>query len=340
MLGCSQFQKTENELAEAQKTKENKSLEIFSQGNDYLDKGLYKQAKEAYEKALKLAPSTSVELLVLYNLAAAYNGLEDCKAAGRFYRKVVILANPTQQRLKAEGLYALAKAYECVGREDKMIATLMDLEKRKQWLSQEVANAEIPARLAVAYSRRGNTKLAEKYFKEAEKGLSRISSVRMEEEKKRELLARTLFVMGHIRPEHYNESNYTQYAKSLEYVQEYLLRAVELDHNQWSARAAEALLKAYQGVWDIVKRIKMRPGTKSDSNLILVQEVLTNIELLKRSKFPGAIDQEMVKVLFAQLHKKELEFQNYLAENSSTTQKTQENESRFGIKRKGRLIGP
>ncbi|MCB9025709.1 MAG: hypothetical protein H6625_05290 [Bdellovibrionaceae bacterium] len=343
--GCSSWKFWEkdsaNEPSAKQKAEEKRTIEIFSEGNKYLDQGKYLQAKEKFEKALSMAPATSFELLILFNLAAAYEGLGDCKAAGRNYRKVVNMSGRSQQRLQSESLYSLSKAYECIGSDEKVIASLVDLEKRKQWLSQEVAYAEIPARLAITYSRKGNTTQALKYFKEAEKGLSKISNLRMEDDKKKELLARTLYTMGGLNYEHFNEKNYDKYLKSLDYVQKYLLRSVELDHKNWSPRSAEALLKSYEGIWKVLGNIK-DPSSDAERNkkVEFIKETLTSLELLKRSRFPGAINQEMVIVLFDQLHKKEVEFQNYLAENSNTTQKTKENEKRFGIKREGKLVVP
>ncbi|MCB0356630.1 MAG: hypothetical protein KDD40_06465 [Bdellovibrionales bacterium] len=41
--------------------------------------------------------------------------------------------------------------------------------------------------------------------------------------------------------------------------------------------------------------------------------------------------------MFEKKKKREIKFQNYIAENSSLTPRTKEDDERFGLKRKGRL---
>ncbi|MCB0390586.1 MAG: hypothetical protein KDD58_04820 [Bdellovibrionales bacterium] len=344
--GCSIFSTKNDEAGEdlltiEQQEKEKASLKMFNKATEYLDKKQFKEAIKEYSKLLTNSPATNLEILTLYNLGVAFEGIGDCKGAGRNFRKVIKISSTTQERLRAESLYKLSKAYECIGRDDKVISTLKDLDSRKKWLDLEVAYAEVPAKLAAAYARLGHIGEAEKYFKQAEKGFSKVSSMRMDTYKKQELMARTLYMMGQVDAKHFLSRNQEKYVKNLEYVQGYLLRAVELDHKQWSPRSAESLLKAYNDVWTVLKAMDV-DNSSNDINLQskkvdFIQDALTNIELLKKVRFPGAMDVKTVQVLFEQLHKQEIEFQNYLAMNSNTTKRTKENIEKFGIKRKAKV---
>ena len=316
-IGCASLKfwnsDSSTEPSEKQKQSEKESLDLFNNGNKLLDEKKYSEAIQSYSKILSKEPSSTMETMTVFNMGVAYEALGKCKRAGQSFRKVVRTNSGEKTRLQAQALYHLSKAYECVGADVKVISTLIDLQSRLEFLTEEVAYAELPARLASAYARQGNLELAEKYFKLAEKGLARVSSLKIDSKEKSEILAKTLFLMGSVSESPGNFKNVTDIIKSLEFSQRYLLKAVEMDHEQWSPRSAESILRVYD---KIIARIEpKRNSTETEEEtqkLDLAKAALTNLELLKRNRFPESINQKVVQVLFEQLHKKELVFQNYI----------------------------
>ncbi|MCB0356631.1 MAG: hypothetical protein KDD40_06470 [Bdellovibrionales bacterium] len=292
-LGCASLFGTkgsDDQVSEKQKVEEKENLQLFDQANKYLDAKKYDLAIKQYETILHKSPSTSFETLILFNLGTAYEGKGDCRGAGRSFRKVVKIANQNQKKLQAESLFRLALAYECIGNDEKTITTLKDLELRKEWISAEVAFAELPAKLASAYARKDNSAEANKYYKMAEKGLAQMTAMRMDPKKKQEMMARTLYSMGTIKHRYFIKKNQLKYVKNLEYVQKYLLKSVELNHSLWSPRAAESLLQAYDNIWLLLEHLETSNSSEEMTikrkKVNLVQEAITAIELLKKLRFP------------------------------------------------------
>ncbi len=331
VVNCSMLggAKEGQEGIERQRERERLSLELFNEGNKLLDQANYSGAISKYQELLQKAPATGVETMTLFNMGVAYEAVGNCKGAGQSFRKAIKASSPEQSRLQAQSIYHLSKAYECVGNDIKVISSLIDLERRLDSLPPEVAYAELPARLAAAYARQGNLEAAKEHYRRAELGLAKISSARMKEHEKKELLAKTLFSMGSLQVDSMNQQRGLQVVKSIEFAQKYLLRSVELDNSQWSPRSAETILKAYDKLW-----LRLTQIESYDEALELAKSTLTNMEILKRSRFPEAINQEIMVALFNQLQKKEILFQGYLVKNSGSVKSTKEDRERFGIKRK------
>jgi len=216
-------------------------------------------------------------------------------------------------------------------------------------LPPEVALAEVPARLAGAYARMGNRKMAKVYFQMAERGIKTLGTYKTTKTKRKELLARTLYMMGSFDPKHYNADESEKFLYNLEYVQRYLLRSVEMDHEKWSARSAEKILQAYDRVWDLIRQYDLKiknskavlERRKNEKQKIeLVRAAVNSIALLKRERFPLEDPSELVNVLFSQIDKKEIKLQTYLAGNVLGNEETQASKRRFREKLKGRFVTP
>ncbi len=321
-------------------------LKKFNKGVKYLDAEDYKSASIVFKRLVSKSPITVFEVLSLYNLGLSYEGLKKCKSASKVFRKVVKVTKAEQQRLQAQALYHLSQAYECMGKDSKVISSLTDVLSRRNLLSKAISEAEVPARLAAAYARIGNKKMAAKYFAIAEDGLKRLSSTKSSIAKKQEVMARTLFLMGRFDIFKFTEKTSEKYLKSLEYVQRYLLKSAELDHKVWSARSAKQLILAYSRVWDFVNDISVKQKNEKlelDKRRLklqkvsLVQMAMFNLKKLKGERFPTSDKTALVETLFVKLGRSEKKFQIYLSQNIVGNELTKENESRFGLKRKGKL---
>ena len=204
-----------------------KLIEKFNEGVEALDNEEYKVAQGLFESLLQENPTSRFELVIQYNLAASYEGQGLCKKAGRRYRKVARSSLGKFKRLEAQSLYRLSFAYTCIGADEKAIVSLLDARRRKRHLQEEVAIAEIPARLASAYAQLGNRKKAKAFYSEARNGIQYLRSRYKEKQTLNDILAKTLFLMGRISPiENRVQMDSLEYLQGLEYLQAYLLEVI------------------------------------------------------------------------------------------------------------------
>src|SRR5262249_40470130 len=125
-------------------------------GMKALQRSDFSTAANAFDRMLVQKPASEFDLIVLYNDGVAHEGLGECKRASELYRKAITGASALRlARVEAESYYRLSLAYECLGDDQKTIVSLLDTKKRSKNLAPEIANAELPARLAVAYARIG-----------------------------------------------------------------------------------------------------------------------------------------------------------------------------------------
>ena len=77
-----------------------------------------------------------------------------------------------------------------------MIATLLDANDVRIPLPKEVAQAEVPARLAGAYARIGNHKQVQMFFQEAKTGLKVINKPGSHSDQENRAYGKTFYFMG------------------------------------------------------------------------------------------------------------------------------------------------
>jgi hypothetical protein len=118
---------------------------------------------DAYLKSHS-GPNRNV-IIATFLRGQASEGAEQFKAAIHDYRAALALVSGDEDPDQAILLYRLLNCYEGVGETANSLATLHDLELRANQLPDEVASLEIPARYAMIFTRRGEQRQAEEYFK-------------------------------------------------------------------------------------------------------------------------------------------------------------------------------
>lgn len=304
----------------------------FDQGIKALDSERYSDAAKIFDAILIAKPGTEMDLVALYDSGAAYEGMGDCQKAADRYRQVVRSSAGKFKRIEGEALFRLSLAYECLGQDAKTITALMDAKRRGKELSFETINAELPARLAAAYSRLGNRTKALEYFNIASKGLKAVLAHGGGGAHQSDLLARTLFVMGKLSPnQKKGEVDADGYLQSISIQQPYLLQAMEIKRAPWSGKAEDDLKTAYQNIWSF-------RFTESDKKREFYTRGLQTINELKNIRLnkpdPG------IDSVFALLEQTESRLQNELAKVAETNALTPEAEKREGLRREGRLVDP
>lgn len=304
----------------------------FDKGLKALEREEYTEAARIFDKLLVAKPATELDLVTMYNSGAAHEGLNDCAKSADRYRQVVRSSAGRFKRIEGQALYRLSLMYECLGQDSKTITALLDARKRGTELPWATLNAEIPARLAAAYARMGNRTKALEYFQKASQALKRLVSQETGR-RQQDVLGQTLFLMGQLNPSQRGaKGDPTAFLQGLSMQQPYLLQAVEIAHPNWSKRAAEDLLLAYDNIW------KLQPQDPEEQNKYFTRALQTTREL-KRIRLPGKSDARLDEI-FAKVDETESRLQHALAKVGPTNRLTPEAQRREGLKREGRLVTP
>jgi tetratricopeptide (TPR) repeat protein len=305
---------------------------VFERGLKALEQEQYAQAAQIFDKLLVAKPATESDLVTVYNSGAAHEGLGHCLKSAERYREVVRASAGKFRLLEGQALFRLSLMYECLGQDTKTITSLLEARKKgREGLPFETLNAEIPSRLAAAYARIGNRQKALEYFGQASEGLKKMVA-QTANHKQKELLGRTLYLMGQLNSAQRNgENDASTFMQSLSMQQPYLLQAIEMDYTTWSKKAADDLQKAYDNIWhykfsdDASKREFYTRGLQS-------------IQELRKIRLPDS--PPSVNAVFAHLDKVEQQLHTELSKVAETNKLTPDAEKREGLKRTGRLVDP
>lgn len=219
---------------------------LYREAFDLLEKRDYAKSDELFQKMLRTNPTTNWTLAAQFNRARALEGLGRHQEALTIYRGVAETAKRAP-RLQGLSLLRAGVLYEALGEDDKSLAALKDAERRSRHLPVEVAQTELPARLAAAYARERNFAEAERYYNLAEGQLARLRS-QIPAGDQPEWVPRILYAMGH-RP--LGEVTWERFESSLvpiERSQIYLLQSAELGISPWAEQAAQELIASYSAV--------------------------------------------------------------------------------------------
>ena len=291
-------------------------------------------AAAIFDRLLTQKPASEFDLIVLYNAGVAHDGLGECKRSSELYRKAitgsVALKRP---RVEAEAYYRLSMAYECIGDDQKTIVSLLDTKKRAKNLTPDIANAELPARLAVAYARIGQREKAMQFFREAGNGLKlALTQAGTTTQIQQKFAAKTLYAMGTLTPLQKGLNGDPKgFLTALSMQQPYLLQSAELNIAPDSRKAADELIFAYENL------LKMKPNDPIGARNFL-QVALQDIAEIKKIRLPNK--GPLVDEIYDKIDAQESHIRQQLVSVSDTTPLTAEAQSREGLKRQGRVVSP
>jgi tetratricopeptide (TPR) repeat protein len=334
LAGCAQVDKTAG-VAQVQE-KQEKTLAEFEKANALLDNKQYEDAAKIYE------------MLIVYNAGISHLLNLDCETAEERFRKVIRMANQKLPELAGRTLLRLSEVYTCLGADNKSIVNLIELSRGKYNLPPETIMAEVPAKLAAAYARIGNQKVAEQYFRKAEKGLLYIQNNYQDVVQKREVLSKTLYLMGNISQINTKNMSSSDYFATLRAMQKYLYKAVEFNEKNWSVQAADQITTAYENTWNIINKITPKEGEDAaisqreatQEQIHVAQDALVAIKYLYQERVPDPDEPEVVKQLMNKLSTQESKIRNFLATNIVGTSLTPQALEAEGVKRAGRVLNP
>ncbi len=236
-------------------------------GLQALESGHYQEAHNFFEDFVQKNPVTRFTSQALYYDGVAQNELGAFEDAANKLQTVVRLNEDKDLYLEADALYNLGKSHEGMGNDEKALATLLDAERRSKFLSHQVADVEIPARVAGIYARQGQMELADRYYTKAENGLAKLKGKGSFE--KQDWIPKALYGMGKITPRQISESDFESGLRSLRRSQSYLLRATEFNHALWSPKAEVEIEEIYKNAWSVIEAY---PLADSEDKLAALKE--------------------------------------------------------------------
>ena len=226
---------------------------LYIRATTNLEHEKFNEAKAEYEQFLIEQPTTPYTQVANFNLGRALLGLDLISEATEKFRFVAAQTTGHAPQLQAQALYELSFCYEASGDKVNALASLLDSLQRKQYFSKEMAEAEIPARLAGAYAITGNFETAQIYYSQAENGIRQLKR----ENQNRNVpdwLPRTLYYMGDVSLRKISFGDVANILKPLSKAQLYLLEAAELGKSSWSQKASSELTKTYASTFEVIAK--------------------------------------------------------------------------------------
>lgn len=222
----------------------------------FLQSGKYEEALSGFDIFIRQTPASPYAQVANWNAGRALEELGRWTEAAERYRAVAMACDGVALELEAISLYRLSFASEALADDPGTVAVLHDLLGLAKHLPREIADAELPARLASAYARVGNFDEADRYYKRAEAGINILRRSHQAEgasNPKLEWLPRTLYFMGSQSYRTVSWSDFETAMRPLARGQIYLLQASEFHVSPWSERASEDLIKTYRELWRVIE---------------------------------------------------------------------------------------
>ena len=224
--------------------------------------GNYAQAESLFLEFQKQFPTSIFYQKSQFGLAQSIEAQERWSQAAQLYRQTIDATQATQPGIAAQAYFQLSFCYENLGDETRVLASLQDAQRLKAHLPVEIAEAEIPARLAASYSRMGRAQEAQVLFKEAQRGIERIRG-QQNTAFSSDWLAKTYYQMGVLSTQQIHSENIQTVMDTLRMVQAFSLMSAEAAGEPWSGMASTGLMRSYRDLWNAVLQIPLNPSLES-----------------------------------------------------------------------------
>lgn len=265
----------------------------YRAGVDALQSGNFAGALDHFDRFTQQNSASPWSQAALLNSGRALEGLKRWSEAAARYRQVVGATTGRAPRLQAMALYRLSFCHEALGDDPQVVADLNDLISRSGSLPVEIAQGEMPARLAAAYARVGNFERAQEFYRRAEAGIAKLRQ--SSGSNLPAWLPETLFLMGESSRRQLSWADFESSLRPLARNQIYLLQSAELGQAPWSDKAADELIGIYNDLITTIEGAPLPTGDPIVSRRRLQQMQWTRVGLvndtlqdLRARMVPGA----------------------------------------------------
>ncbi len=228
----------------------------------------FKLARIQFTQFMQQNPASPWTQAAMLNTGRALEGEKRWQDAANRYHQVVA-ATTRAPSLQATALYRLSFCHEALGDDPQVVVDLNDLYLRSSALPPEVAQGELPARLAAAYARVGNFDRAQEFYRRAETGIAKLRQA--SGTKIPEWLPKTLYLMGESASRRVTWTDFEPALRSFARSQVYLLEAAELNQVPWSGKSADELILVYETLMTTIEGAPIPEGDPVISKRALQQ---------------------------------------------------------------------
>ncbi|MCJ8276786.1 MAG: hypothetical protein HRT44_01610 [Bdellovibrionales bacterium] len=218
---------------------------------------------------------------------------ENYPEAIKYYRSSIDHSADYNSQVEAKALYNISFVYERVRNMEKLLTSLLDIMKRREYLDVLTGQVETPARLAAVYAYMGKTKEAYIFHREAARNFKQIVRNARFRSPKSEI-SKSLYYLGLAVYDKDSES-FESLSKKVGPGQKYLLGSAEASKSLWSQKAANQLTKNYNKLWSMVtdyeaKGFDKDPRAKRKRThmrqLEMASDIYDYMHRLKAEEFP------------------------------------------------------
>lgn len=250
-LGCAGKQVQEE--AEKRRFEETLELSEVTNAQKVLAAGQFDKALILFQDFIGKKPNSKYWAKAKFGEADAYEGQGKSQEALTILRKLRDLGFAENRPMAALASYKMSYVYESLGDDQQTLATLFEANAQADFLPEEVALAEIPARLAVLYSRMGKRSESLNWLAKADRGLKKSIEVLGFD---RQWVAKTYYNMGRVSTQQLGNDNFLATVDAQRIVQVYHLKSLKLEDETWSTKSKQALLENYQELLNQLRRMK------------------------------------------------------------------------------------
>lgn len=332
LAGCSSFQMGRSEEANLQNQRLLEERDLHA-AQDILTAGNFVQAQKQYKAFQETYPRSTFFQASRIGEAQTLEGQGKWVESAAIYRDVILKTRNLQPDIAAMALYRMSFCDEALGDDQKTVADLLEAHSLRSALPLTVAYAEIPARLAAAYSRIGREKEAVQYLNDAEKGIAKIRAESDPAKLEKDWLAKTYYQMGSVTTNQLSPENFGAFVASQKYVQIYLIKTMELNDSRWSPKALKQLQNTYNELYLQVEAVKQNRNQQAQLGGSLV-DLIDRAELYK--PISGQTPNSYQIEFFTLTNDVRLKTERLLYQGHESMGLTEESKKLNSIKRSGR----
>lgn len=201
----------------------------------------------------QLYPQSEYFLASQIGEAQCLDGLEKYDQSMALYLNVIEKSSAYFPELTAVATYNLSFIYERNQQDAKALALLLESRKVLHLLPEESAKAQIPARIAMLYSKEGNAKESAKYVLEADHQLKSLME-KWNQKQRSEFAPELYFKLGKTFVGELTENNFNNYIAAFIPAQQYQLKAMQYTQSPFAEKAFEYFKLNHELLWAIASQ--------------------------------------------------------------------------------------
>lgn len=213
----------------------------------------YERCAADFKSFQKLYPQSEYLLASQIGEAQCLDGLEKYDQSQQIYLNVIEKSAAYFPELAAVATYNLSFIYERNQEDTKALALLLESRRVLHLLPDESASAQIPARIAMLYSKEGNGKESARYVLEADHQLKNLME-KWNLKQRSEFAPELYYKLGKTFVGELTEQNFKNYIAALIPAQQYQLKTMQYTQSPYAEKAFEYFKLNHELLWTIASQ--------------------------------------------------------------------------------------